>query len=75
MADCILGSATAFIEATLAQIHKEKDPLYGGYHGGPAYYIHYYAEKMRGQKLRHSVIAVLFAFPAVMLVRYQPGDQ
>ena len=32
----ILGSATAFIEATLAQIHKDKDPLYGGYHGGPA---------------------------------------
>ena len=36
----ILGSATAFIEATLAQIHKEEDSLYGGYHGGPAYYIH-----------------------------------
>lgn len=62
----ILGSATAFIEATLAQIHKEKDPLYGGYHGGPAYYIHYYAEKMRGQKLRHSVIAVLFAFSGLL---------
>ena len=30
----ILGSATAFIEATLAQIHKEEDSLYGGYHGG-----------------------------------------
>ena len=62
----ILGSATAFIEATLAQIHKEKDPLYGGYHGGPAYYIHYYAEKKRGQKLRHSVIAVLFAFSGLL---------
>lgn len=48
----ILGSATAFIEATLAQIHKEEDSLYGGYHGaGPAYYIHYYAEKVRGKKL------------------------
>ena len=62
----ILGSATAFIEATLAQIHKEEDSLYGGYHGGPAYYIHYYAEKMRGQKLRHSVIAVLFAFSGLL---------
>lgn len=35
----ILGSATAFVESTLAQIYKEKDPLYGGFRGGPAYYI------------------------------------
>lgn len=27
----IIGSSTAFIEATLAQLYKEKDPLYGGY--------------------------------------------
>ncbi len=27
----LLGSSTAFIEATLAQLYKEKDPLYGGY--------------------------------------------
>lgn len=33
----LIGSSTAFIEATLAQIYKEKDPLYGGYRGGPAY--------------------------------------
>lgn len=37
----LLGSSTAFIEATLAQLYKEKDPLYGGYRGGPAYYIHH----------------------------------
>ena len=36
----LLGSSTAFAEATLAQIYKQKDPLYGGYRGGPAYYIH-----------------------------------
>ncbi len=35
----LLGASTAFIEATLAQLYKEKDPLYGGYRGGPAYYI------------------------------------
>ena len=35
----LIGSSTAFIEATLAQIYKEKDPLYGGYRGGPAYYL------------------------------------
>lgn len=31
----LLGSSTAFAEATLAQLYKEKDPLYGGYRGGP----------------------------------------
>ena len=38
----LLGSSTAFVEATLAQLHKEKDPLYGGYRGGAAYYIHHH---------------------------------
>lgn len=57
----LLGSSTAFAEATLAQIYKEKDKLYGGYHGGPAYYIHHFMEKRRGKTLKHSVIAVLFA--------------
>lgn len=32
------GAATAFIEATLAQLYKEKDES-GMYRGGPAYYI------------------------------------
>ena len=32
----IIGSSTAFVEATFAQLYKEKDPLYGGYRGGPA---------------------------------------
>ncbi len=56
----LLCSSTAFAEAVLAQLHKEKDPLYGGYRGGPAYYIHhFFAGKKEGR--RHSVIAVLFA--------------
>lgn len=33
----LIGSSSSFIESTLAQIYKEKDPLYGGYRGGPAY--------------------------------------
>ena len=33
----LAGSATAYMEATLAQLYKEKDPLYGGFRGGPAY--------------------------------------
>lgn len=57
----LLGASTAFVEATLAQLYKQKDPLYGGYRGGPAYYIHGYIEKKRGKKIRFSVIAVLFA--------------
>ena len=43
----LIGSATAFIEATLAQTHKREDPLYEGFHGGPAYYIHDFAEQKR----------------------------
>ena len=56
----LLGSSTAFIEATLAQLHKEKDPLYGGYRGGPAYYIHHFMEERQGKKKKHTLIAVLF---------------
>lgn len=56
----LLGSSTAFIEATLAQLYKEKDPLYGGYRGGPAYYIHQLFIKKNSRR-KHSAIAVLFA--------------
>ena len=41
----LIGSSTAFVEATLAQLHKEKDPLYGGYRGGPAYFIHHFGRE------------------------------
>lgn len=57
----LLGSSTAFVEATLAQMYREKDPLYGGYRGGPAYYIHEFASRITGKKQRYSVIAALFA--------------
>lgn len=58
----LISSATAFIEATLAQQYKEPDPLYGGYRGGPAYYIHAYVKEKRGGKMgKKSIIAVLFA--------------
>ena len=62
----LLGSATAFIEATLAQLYKEKDPLYGGYRGGPAYYIHRFVEEKRGKKQRYSIMAVLFALSGLI---------
>ncbi len=63
----LIGSATAFIEATLAQLYKEKDPLYGGYRGGPAYYIHCFAEEKRGgKKRRYRIPAVGFAISALI---------
>ncbi len=62
----LIGSSTAFIEATLAQLHKEKDPLYGGYRGGPAYYIHHYFEDKFGKKKRYVLISVLFAISGLI---------
>ena len=62
----LIGSSTAFIEATLAQIYKEKDPLYGGYRGGPAYYIHAYFEAKWKKKKRYVLIAVLFAISGLI---------
>lgn len=61
----LLGSSTAFIEATLAQIYKEKDPLYGGYRGGPAYYIHSFFIK-KDSRRKKSVIAILFALSGLL---------
>ena len=63
----LLGSSTAFVEATLAQLYKEKDPLYGGYRGGPAYYIHAFVQrKLGGKKRRYSLVAVLFAISGLI---------
>ncbi len=61
----LLGSSTAFAEATLAQIYKEKDPLYGGFRGGPAYYIHQLFVK-KDSKRKRSVIAILFALSGLI---------
>ncbi len=61
----LLGSSTAFVESTLAQLYKEKDPLYGGFRGGPAYYIHHLFIR-KGSTRRHSVIAVLFALSGLI---------
>ena len=60
----LIGSSTAFVEATLAQMYKEPDPLYGGYRGGPAHYIH--AFFTRGKQKRYSIVAVLFALSGLL---------
>ena len=35
----LLGASTSFVESTLAQKYRVPDPLYGGWRGGPAYYL------------------------------------
>lgn len=60
----LIGTSTAFVEATLAQMHKQEDPLYGGYRGGPAYYIHNFFDKEK--KKRHQPLAVLFALSGLL---------
>ena len=61
----ILNSSTAYIEATLAQMYKEKDPLYGGYRGGPAYYIHALFTK-NDRNAKRPLIAILFAISGLI---------
>ena len=61
----LLGSSTAFIEATLAQLNKEKDPIYGGYRGGPAYYLHHLFIR-KGSRRKRSVLASLFALSGLI---------
>lgn len=59
----LIGMSTAFVEATLAQLHKAPDPLYGGTRGGPAYYIqHFFGSKHN----RRSILAVLFALSGLL---------
>lgn len=56
----IIGSASAFIESTLAQIYKVKDEK--GYRGGPAYYM----QKALGQRW----LGVLFAILLIICFAY-----
>ncbi len=62
----LFGASTSYVESVLAQLHKQKDPLYGGFRGGPAYYIHDYFEKKSGETKRYCIIAVLFALSGLI---------
>lgn len=68
----IIGSASAFVESTLAQIYKQKDGE--AYRGGPAYYM----EKALGQRWLGIVFAVLlilcFAFGFNALQAFNVSD-
>lgn len=61
----LIGCSTAYVEATLAHMNNEPDPLYGGFRGGPAYYIHRFFAKNRLAR-RYSLIAVLFALSGLL---------
>lgn len=68
----IIGSASAFIESTLAQIYKIKDE--NGFRGGPAYYIQT-ALKSRPLGILFSIFLVAcFAFGFNALQAFNIGD-
>lgn len=68
----IIGSASAFIESTLAQIYKTKDE--NGFRGGPAYYIQT-ALKSRPLGILFSIFLVAcFAFGFNALQAFNIGD-
>lgn len=63
-----LGASTAYVEATLAQIYKEKDVITGEYRGGPAYYF----ERALGQRW----YGILFAVASILACgMFLPGVQ
>lgn len=57
----VIGSASAFVESTLAQIYKRKGP--DGCYGGPAYYIE--------TALKNRVLAVIFS--VLLIITYGFG--
>lgn len=62
-----LGASTAYVESTLGQIYKERDPS-GQYRGGPAYFI----EKAMGQTWYAWTFAIVMVVAAGLLL---PGVQ
>ncbi|MBM7367350.1 alanine/glycine:cation symporter family protein [Gordonia hydrophobica] len=64
-ATAFLGASTSFVECTLGQIYKTKDPLTGEYRGGPAYYFHRALRHTRASGL-FKIYALLFAAVTVL---------
>lgn len=53
----IIGGASAFVEATLAQVYKRRDE-HGGCYGGPSYYIE--------TALKSKVLGIIFAISLIL---------
>lgn len=72
----LIGSSTAFIEATLAQLYKEKDPLYGGYRGRSGILYPCIHRRKTAQKEKESrALCIICNLRSDLLVWYQPGYQ
>ena len=61
----LLGSATAFVESTLAQLYKRKTQ--GSFIGGPAYYMKFGLRKPRMAKLYAVLITVTFCMAYISI--------
>ncbi|WP_459588528.1 alanine/glycine:cation symporter family protein [Corynebacterium camporealensis] len=71
----LLGSATSFIECTLAQVYKEKDRDTGEYRGGPAYYIEKAYSHTKAAPVM-LIYGVVFAVAMILATSYfLPGIQ
>ncbi|GAA4518533.1 alanine/glycine:cation symporter family protein [Brachybacterium paraconglomeratum] len=69
-----LGASTSFIECTLGQIYKEKDPDTGEYRGGPAFYFER-AYKHKAPRLS-MFYGILFAIVTIVAMSFfLPGVQ
>lgn len=67
---CIIGASSAFMESTLAQIFKQRDPE-GGCYGGPAYYIERVVKGKRWLSVLFCLFLILtYAFGFNMLCCY-----
>ncbi len=64
----IIGSASAFVESTLAQIYKRKGP--DGSYGGPAYYIETALHNKPLAFIFSILIAITYGFGFNMLASY-----
>lgn len=60
-----LGASTSFVESTLGQIYKTRDPLTGEYRGGPAYYFSRAFAHTRAHRL-FTVYGFVFAAVTVL---------
>ncbi|QNE89480.1 alanine:cation symporter family protein [Corynebacterium incognita] len=63
------GSATSFVECTLAQIYKEQDRDSGEYRGGPAYYIEKAYKHTKFAPLM-TIFAIVFALTIIPSTSY-----
>ncbi|MEX3504298.1 alanine/glycine:cation symporter family protein [Corynebacterium sp. LK2510] len=71
----LLGSATSYVECTLAQVYKERDRDTGEYRGGPAYFIEKAYRHTPARKFMLAY-AVVFAVAMILAMAYfMPGVQ